>query len=116
MIEYYEQHVCRKLPWPEELMEAMEQMNEEIYGMMWGPSEFTVTGTLRDFDVTDRLHEIDMPTLFMCGRYDEATPNTTHYYANLVPNAKYKVLENSAHFTFIEEPHEFTRIVREFLE
>jgi proline-specific peptidase len=89
MIENYEPHVCRLLPWPPKLMEALKNMNHEIYGMMWGASEFAVTGTLRDFDVTARLNEIDIPCLFMCGRWDEATPKTTQYYASLVPGPSF---------------------------
>ncbi len=41
---------------------------------MWGPNEFNATGTLRTWDVTGRLGEIDTPTLVICGRHDEATP------------------------------------------
>src|SRR5262245_37252278 len=41
------------------------------YFAMWGPHEFLLGGTLADWDVTDRLDEIDVPTLILCGWYDE---------------------------------------------
>ena len=42
-----------------------------VYEYMWGPSEFHADGTLVDFDVTGRLHEIDVPVLFLTGQFDE---------------------------------------------
>ncbi len=48
--------------------------DNRVYASMWGPSEFTCTGSLGTWDVTDRLGEIDLPTLIPSGRYDEATP------------------------------------------
>jgi hypothetical protein len=41
---------------------------------MNGPSEFHVTGTLRDWDIVHRLAEIDIATLVVTGEHDEATP------------------------------------------
>lgn len=115
MIQFYERHVCRLLPWPEELLANMSKGNHQIYGYMWGASEFTVTGTLKSFDVTDRLHEIDIPSLFTCGRYDEATPNTTEYYSSLVPDSEFHVFENSSHMPGVEEPQDYAKVVRAFL-
>jgi pimeloyl-ACP methyl ester carboxylesterase len=45
----------------------------DAYGVMWGPSEFSCTGNLRDWSVQERLHEINVPTLITCGRHDEST-------------------------------------------
>lgn len=116
MRDFYQRHLCRLDPLPEDVKKSMELMNHQIYGQMWGASEFTVTGSLKTFDVTDRLHELDLPALFLCGRYDEATPETTQYYASLVDGAQFKVLENSSHMTYAEEPERYTDILREFLK
>lgn len=115
MIQFYERHVCRLLPWPQELLEGMKKNNHEIYGMMWGASEFTVTGTLKEFDVTDRLNEIEIPSLFTCGRFDEATPETTQYYASLIPGSEFHVFENCSHMPGVEDPQAYANKMREFL-
>ena len=39
------------------------KFGKQVYETMWGPNEFTVTGTLKDWDVIDRLGEIEVPTL-----------------------------------------------------
>jgi len=115
MRQFYERHVCRLLPWPKELLEGMKNNNHKIYGMMWGASEFTVTGTLKGFDVTDRLKEIVLPSLFTCGRFDEATPETTEYYASLVPGSEFHVFEGCSHMPGIEDPRAYADKMREFL-
>ena len=91
-------------------------VNDEIYELMWGPSEFHATGTLRNFDLTPRLHEIREPLLFMVGRYDEARPETVQTFAASVPGSRIEVLENSAHMAPLEEPERFARILEEFFE
>ena len=115
MMSFYKRHMCRVDPWPEELLKDMEEMNHQVYNYMWGASEFTVTGTLKYFDATDRLSEIRIPALFSCGRFDEATPETTEHYASLVPDAEFHVFENSSHMPGVEEPEAYVEMVREWV-
>jgi len=86
-----------------------------VYEHMWGPSEFTCTGTLKTYDRVDRLKEIPVPVLFTCGRYDEATPETTSYYQSNLPGSESAVLENASHNHHLERPGEYLRIVRDYL-
>lgn len=114
---YYKLHLCRldQDQIPEEYRNTSAKANLTVYNAMWGPSEFCATGNLKDYDVTPRLHELDLPTLFLCGRYDEATPETLAYYNSLVPGAKMHVFEESAHAAYLEQNEEYLRVVREFL-
>lgn len=113
--EFTKHFVCRLNPFPDFLKQGAKYRNLEVYNTMWGPSEFTVTGNLKEFDCTIRLNEITCPTLYTCGRFDEATPETTKYYASLTPNSTFHVFEKSAHMPYIEEPEEYLRIVSSFL-
>lgn len=115
MKAYYKRHVCRIDPLPAVMAESRPRGNQEIYLKMWGPSEFCPTGTLKTFDHTPRLHEIDIPALFVCGRYDEATPEATGYYQSLVPGAALHVFENSSHVSYLEESEAYLKTVRAFL-
>jgi proline iminopeptidase len=108
--------VCRLDPYPEWLKQGAQYKNPEVYNIMWGPSEFTVLGNLKEFDCTSRLKEITCPTLYTCGRFDEATPKTTQYYSSLTPGSAFHVYENSAHMPYLEEPEEFLNVVGEFLK
>ncbi|HQO36560.1 MAG TPA: proline iminopeptidase-family hydrolase [bacterium] len=114
-IEYYERHVCRLIPWPECLNRTLEKMGDAVYEQMWGHSEFTTTGTLKDADLSPQLGEIAVPTLLTCGRYDEATPETTAYYQSLIPGSEMMIFEDASHNHHLEQPEEYMQVVREFL-
>ncbi|MFD2043435.1 proline iminopeptidase-family hydrolase [Ornithinibacillus salinisoli] len=107
--------VCRLDQKPDFLKEGAHYRNPEVYNMMWGPSEFHVTGNLKNFDCTQQLKMFSIPTLYTCGRYDEATPESTNYFSSQTPNSKIHVFENSAHMPYIEEPEEYLQVIRDFL-
>ena len=62
-MEFNRRYVCRLDPWPEPLLRSFSQANLAIYEQMQGPSEFMITGTHKDYDITGRLSEITVPTL-----------------------------------------------------
>lgn len=70
-----------------------------IYYYMWGPSEFTSTGTLRNYDIHHSLKDIRVPALFTTGEYDEARPQTIKKLSQLVPQAEFVVIEGAGHAT-----------------
>lgn len=113
--DFNKRFVCRLDPMPAFLKEGSKFKSPHVYNIMWGPSEFHVTGNLRSFDCTGRLNEIDIPALYTCGRYDEATPKSTEYFSTLTPNSKFHVFERSAHMPYLEEMEEYVRVVRGFL-
>ncbi|MHC0036270.1 proline iminopeptidase-family hydrolase [Pseudoneobacillus sp. C159] len=115
MKEFSKRFICRIEVAPEERAKTSELGNLEVYNTMWGPSEFCVTGNLKEFDCTPRLHEIRTPSLFLCGRYDEATPESTAYFSNLVKGSKLHVFEESAHSPYREQPEEYIKVVNDFL-
>jgi proline iminopeptidase len=115
VLQIYKAHMCRMDPWPPALERAFAGGSDAVYHAMWGPHEFNVTGTLRDYDRTPRLGEIALPTLFTCGRFDEATPGATAWYQSLVPGARMTVFEQSAHLSHLEEADRYVALVREFL-
>ena len=49
-MDFYKIYLSRSDPWPPELMATFEGFNTELYGYMWGPSEFTATGTLQKYN------------------------------------------------------------------
>jgi proline-specific peptidase len=115
VLEIYRRHLCRMQPWPIALERALAGASYVVYNAMWGPNEFSVTGCLADYDRTDRLSEITVPTLLTCGRYDEATPAATAWFQSLIPGSSIAVFEESAHLSHLEEADRNVAAVREFL-
>lgn len=112
---FYREHLCRHSPWPKPLKQAIALEGAEVYEAMWGPAEFYMTGNLLGYDCTPRLKEITIPTLFTCGRYDEATPETTAYYRGFVSKSELAVFSQSAHMAHLEESRRYNQTVRNFL-
>ncbi|MFA6076172.1 MAG: proline iminopeptidase-family hydrolase [Negativicutes bacterium] len=111
---FYSLHVCR-IPWPDYVLRALGKMGMAQYSYMWGPSEFTATGILKNFDATPKLPLLKIPVLLTCGEFDEATPVATMYYASLLPNSQYVVYKNASHLHHGERRADFVIDVREFL-
>lgn len=115
MKAYYKRHLCRLDPWPECLLRTFAGMGMPVYLAMWGPSEFTCTGTLKTADLTPRLAEIRLPLLFTCGRHDEARPDTVARFCEQVPGARMEIFEDASHEHHLELPDQYLAAVRDFL-
>ena len=85
-----------------------------LYEYMWGPSEFVSTGTLRDYDRIDRLHELSLPVLFIVGEYDEARPETVREFQELVSGSQVTVIPDAGHLSNWDQPEAFNASVSEF--
>jgi proline iminopeptidase len=112
--DFYGRYVWRH-PVEADLDSLTKTVNEGIYGYMQGPSEFTITGTLKTYDITGFLKEIKVPTLYTVGEFDEADPPTIRRFASLTPGAQVAVLAGAAHVTPWDAPGENVRVVRGFL-
>ncbi|WP_417698019.1 proline iminopeptidase-family hydrolase [Pseudomonas sp.] len=102
---FYDRHVCRVTPWPEEVTRTFDQIDADptVYHAMNGPTEFHVIGSMKDWSIVDRLSQISVPTLLISGRYDEATPTVVKPYLDHVPDIRWALFENSSHMPHIEE-------------
>ena len=116
MTYYYKLHLCRLDPWPDCLSKAFDAMNYEIYKYMWGPSEFTMTGTLKNYDRINDLYKVKTPTLFTCGEFDEVTPETADYYHKKIPQSEIFVFKNASHNHHLEKTKEYLKVVGNFLK
>jgi len=117
MMAFYRLHVCRLDPWPDCLQRAFSSMEEDprVYQAMCGPSEFHITGSLRDWDVSGRLGEIRQPTLVIGGEFDEATPTITEALHRGIPHSEWVVLEECSHLCHLEQPERYCRVLADFL-
>lgn len=89
--------------------------NSGMYEFMWGPSEFVSTGTLRDYDRIARLPEVQVPTLFVRGEYDEPSDATVAEYQAMIPGALYETIPEAGHGVYIDQPDLFDAVIVEFL-
>jgi L-proline amide hydrolase len=87
-----------------------------VYGTMNGPTEFTVVGTIRDFDITDRLGDIDVPVLLVSGAHDEVRPDVVQQIHDRLRDSQWELFEDSSHMPHVEEHERFLEVVEAFLQ
>jgi proline-specific peptidase len=113
--EFWRRHICRVDPLPDFVRRGRAAKNRAVYETLWGISEWNPNGKLRDWDVRDRLSEIDVPTLITSGRYDECTPMLAEDAQRGIPSAERVLFEDSSHTAFVEEPQRFRHVLSDFL-
>ncbi|CCL98485.1 uncharacterized protein FIBRA_00483 [Fibroporia radiculosa] len=107
----------RMNPLPDEagaLFRAFEK-NPTIYYTMQGPSEFTITGSLRSWNIISELHKINVPTLLTNGAYDTAQDLVMAPAFEKISKVKWYTFSRSAHMAFVEEREKYMKVVAEFL-
>ncbi|KZV85752.1 proline-specific peptidase [Exidia glandulosa HHB12029] len=103
--EFYKRFLCRTQPTPAELAESFEALGNDttVYMTMNGPSEFNVTGVIKDWSIIDRVHLIDCPTLLINGYYDEAQNSVVQPYFDNLKDVTWVKFAESSHMACLEE-------------
>lgn len=71
---------------------------------------------VRDFDVSERLRDLRVPTLVICGADDAIIPaENSRELARRIPGAELVVIPAAGHVFFVEEPDATNRALLEFL-
>jgi len=115
---FYARHVCRIQPMPAEVARTFAAIDADptVYHAMNGPTEFHVIGSLRTWSIIERLASIQVPTLLISGRFDEATPATVQPFADGIANVQWQIFEQSSHMPHVEEREACMACVAGFLE
>ena len=112
--EFYRRHFCRLDPWPAPLRASFEALGAVAYQAMWGPNEFTQTGSLRGADLTPVVRSLTVPSLWICGSEDEATPETVRAFAAMNAASELVELPGGTHCVHLEQPGAFVGALRAF--
>jgi len=115
IFEFYSRHVCRDKKKLRAKSKIKNEHGNHLYETMWGPSEFKPTGSLKTYNQVSALKTISVPVLFICGQYDEATPETTKKYHKKVKGSQFKVIKSASHSILSEKPKEILKEIRSFI-
>ena len=102
----------------EKLGQSVEPLNADVFCAINGDDpDFVEGGEMAKLDFRPQLKDLRMPMLIMAGRFDRILfPRYQVKFKSYAPQAQFVMFEKSGHFPFIEEPENFTRIVKEFLQ
>jgi proline iminopeptidase len=116
MKEYYHQHICRLADWPDPLWRSLKHVNEEIYTMMQGPSEFKTGGRLLHWDRSKDMSKIIVPTLCVGAKYDTMDPNYMKWMSTQMPNGAYLYCPNGSHLAMWDDQQVYMNSVIKFIK
>lgn len=122
-LAFYRRHLCRVDPFPPEIEASLAGIAEDntVYATMNGPSEFTVVGTVKDWDYISKLPTIDndlVPggVLLINGKYDEAQDEVVWpFFKHIKARTKWITFPLSSHTPFLEETEAYVKALGEFL-
>jgi proline iminopeptidase len=113
---FYKEHLCRLEEWPDGFNRSMKHVNNEIYVMMQGPSEFGVAGRLLNWDIKKRLKEIAVPTLMIGAKHDTMDPDTMEEQSKLVQKGRYLYCPKGSHLSMWDDQQVFMNGVISFIK
>jgi proline iminopeptidase len=113
---YYDQHVCRIVPNPEPLARSFSHFNNQIYVQMQGPSEFGIAGNLANWDRTEDLSKIKIPTLVIRGMYDTMDPAFMEMMSKKFPNGSLVTCTNGSHCSMWDDQENYFNGLLSFLK
>lgn len=99
-----------------ECLTRPKKRGDESYLVGWGPNEFTPMGTLKDYDVTELLHTIDVPALIFSGGNDLCTPYIAKTMYDRIPNARWELFRDCRHMCFAEDTPRYRKLLREWMD
>lgn len=120
---FYERHVCRLSPFPDELNASFSQLADDntVYETMNGPSEFYVTGSLKTWDIVEGLRKVEQKTvpggvLLVNGYFDEAQDEAVApFFTEIRARVKWVRFALSGHCPQLEETEGFIVALGSFL-
>ena len=70
----------------------------------------------RRHDYREALKAVRVPVLVIHGAEDLQAEETTRLYVEALPKARFEVIEEAGHFSFLEQPDVFAKTVSKFLD
>jgi proline iminopeptidase len=113
---FYNEHLCRLKEWPEALNRAFPHINQQIYVMMQGPSEFRVRGRLEKWDRSADLPKLKIPTLTIGGKFDTMDPEYMKWMATQVQKGDSLVCPNGSHFSMWDDQQNYFNGLTKFIK
>jgi proline-specific peptidase len=115
-LEFQKRHTLRIFPVPDPMAYSDAHVNREVGRVMFGPHLIEVTGSMRYWDVTDRLRTLKLPCLVTCGEHDFLTPTLHRLMHSKIKGSKLVIIKGASHIAMWEKRGAYIRTVTGFLD
>lgn len=99
-----------------ECLTREKKSGAESYLYGWGPNEYNPTGSLKNFEYTDRLHEIKVPVLIMSGTNDLCTPLIAKTMYDHIPDSQWELFDGARHMCFAEQNEHYCNVLSKWIQ
>jgi proline iminopeptidase len=113
---FYGEHVIRLKPMPEPVGRAFKHINNKIYALMQGPSEFGISGRLEAWDRKADLPKIAVPTLTVGAAHDTMDPAHMKWMSTQVRQGASLHCPQGSHMSMWDDQQTWFRGVIGFLK
>ena len=113
---FYAEHICRLKEWPDPVNRAFAKLNEQVYVLMQGPSEFGLSGRLEHWDRRGDLKSIAVPTLVIGAQYDTMDPEHMKWMSTQVQSGSYLYCPNGSHMDMWDDQQVYMNGLIKFLK
>ena len=86
------------------------------YETAWGPNEYTPEGNLHDYEYTNKLGKIKVPTLITSGTDDLCTPYVAKTMQDEIAGSKWRLFEGCGLMSFVEQTDEYVALLQKWLD
>ena len=122
---FYKRHLCQtgangkkgSEGFPKDVQDSLDWLEKDdtVYRTMNGPSEFTVVGSLKTWDISEEVKGIKVPTLVLNGEFDEARDSCVYPYFRGIEKCRWYTFGGTSHMSNVEDAERYVEVVGEFL-
>lgn len=112
---YDHKHMCRVLPYPDPMIRGFTHVNNSIMAVMLGLGTASFSGRLATWDIKNRLHEIQVPTLIVGAKYDFMNPDHMKWMSTQVQHGRYLYCPDGSHLAMWDDQQHFYPGIIQFI-
>jgi proline iminopeptidase len=113
---YDHKHMCRVRPYPDPMIRGFTHVNNSIMNVMLGSGTATFSGRLANWDIKNRLHEIQVPTLIVSAKWDFMSPDHMKWMSTQVQHARYLYCPEGSHLAMWDDQKNFYPGIIQFIK
>lgn len=108
-------HLCRLEQWPEAMQQSLNACGKKAMSKIFGKFLFNCDGNIKDFDCSEALGSLNIPSLIMHGEHDYISLDCAELLKNSLAHSSLIILKNCSHMSFYEDPKAYSKALVSFL-
>ena len=100
---------------PPAISHLISTMATPVYNAFQGDNEFVVTGKLKNWDISDQIHNIKVPTLLTFGEHETMPLKSAQRMAEVIPHARLVTTPDGGHHHMIDNAPVYFKHLKQFI-